>query len=114
MILEIQTKDGSIVVESLEVRSVSCGQDDYSSGAVPYLEFSVLGGFSMGRHTMLSKEAAKEAVNLIKEHMPKREMSATEQEAVDRADYIKGFKDGCEYALKLNRVEISGGATNEA
>ena len=96
--LEIETKEGKALISESGVISIQ--RDSYYPNNKDSGYYSVEVRYEYGSATLKfnNNEDANIALEYIKDNI-----SGVKSIATGREDYIKGFKEGVEYALKLKK-----------
>lgn len=94
--IEILTKEGKALVSESGVISIQSDSYYPNNKDTGYYGVEII--YSFGRVTLKfsNKEEANKALDYIKDNI-----SGIENISTGREEYIKGFKEGVEYALKL-------------
>lgn len=100
--IEIQTKEGKALVSESGVISIQ--RDSYYPHNKDTGYYGVEIVYSFGRVSLkfTSEDEANNALDYIKDNV-----NGIENISTGREEYIKGFKDGVEYALKLKKDYIT-------
>lgn len=96
--LEIETKEGKALISESGVIAIQI-ESYYPQKDIGYYSVEVRYKFGMAILKFTNEDEANNALSYIKDNV-----SGVKNTSSSREDYVKGFKDGVEYALKLKGV----------